>query len=186
MNVKALQFCKLVVYALLSATDLLLTYRLVKQTGGVIYESNPIASAWLHAYGWVGLAVFKLAAILLVAGVAIYVGRRRPATAARLLSFACCAVAGVVLYSCWLANSFQPSFRPSSWALARIDTQAETWQPQPFLSRSFDGRPSAPRRGHARGWAEAATNDDGPAATALYLPALTHRGRGPRFPMGLE
>jgi hypothetical protein len=179
MSVKNLQPCKLFVYALLSATDLLLTYRLVQHTGGVVYESNPIANAWLHSYGWMGLAVFKLAAILLVAGVAIYVSRHRPATAARLLSFACCAVAGVVLYSCWLAHNYQPSLQAGSWMLARLDIPGDNWRPAPVASQSQSGRSAPPRRGHGRRW----EIDEGPPAPALSLRPPAVRGGKYRFPV---
>jgi hypothetical protein len=96
---------KMLTYATLSFIDLYLTYTLVQNSGGLVYESNPIANAWLARYGWAGLAVFKLAAMLLVACLAVYISFYRPQTADRILRFACCAVAFVVVYSFWLVNS---------------------------------------------------------------------------------
>jgi hypothetical protein len=102
---KTFHLGKLTVYVALSFADLFLTYTLLHKTDGA-YEGNPIANAWLAAYGWAGLAAFKLAAMLLVTAVAVYVSIYRPQIAGRLLGFACCAVAFVVLYSCWLANAY--------------------------------------------------------------------------------
>ena len=96
---------KMLTYATLSLVDLYLTYTLVQSSGGLVYESNPVANAWLARYGWTGLAVFKLAAMLLVTLVVTYISCYRPQTADRILRFACCAVAFVVVYSFWLINS---------------------------------------------------------------------------------
>jgi Domain of unknown function (DUF5658) len=96
---------KMLAYVTLSLADLYLTYALVQNSGGLIYESNPIANAWLARYGWTGLALFKLAAMLLVTLAVAYIACYRPQTADRILRFACCAVAFVVVYSFWLINS---------------------------------------------------------------------------------
>jgi hypothetical protein len=96
---------KLATYVTLSFADLYLTYSLIQNSHGAVYEGNPIANAWLTAYGWKGLAAFKISAMVLVAAVAVYVSAHRPQMAGRLLGFACCAVGFVVVYSCWLANS---------------------------------------------------------------------------------
>src|SRR5438128_1911722 len=102
---KTLHLGKLSVYIALSFADLFLTYTLLHKTDGA-YEGNPIANAWLAAYGWGGLAAFKVLAMLLVTAVAAYVSFYRPHMAGRLLGFACCAVAFVVIYSCWLARAY--------------------------------------------------------------------------------
>jgi hypothetical protein len=106
MLLRTLHPGKLSAYVTLSLADLFLTYTLVQNSHGTFYESNPIANAWLTTYGWGGLAAFKITAMLLVSGVAAYVSLYRPQTAGRLLGFACCAVALVVVYSCMLANVF--------------------------------------------------------------------------------
>jgi hypothetical protein len=105
MSLKVPHPGKLSLYTLLSISDLFLTRRLVQQSGGLFYECNPIANAWLNAYGWAGLAGFKVAAMLLVAAATAYISLRRPRTGGHVLRFACCAVAVVVAYSCWLAGS---------------------------------------------------------------------------------
>jgi hypothetical protein len=72
-----------------------------------VYESNPIAEAWLSSYGWAGLALFKLAIILVVATLAAVVSLSRPRTGGHILTFACLAVASVVGYSINLSISEQ-------------------------------------------------------------------------------
>jgi hypothetical protein len=96
---------RLTLYTLLSVADLGLTYALIQQGDGDVYESNPIAEAWLSAYGWTGLALFKVAIILIVAAVAAFVSLSRPRTGGHILTFACLAVAMVVGYSLHLSIS---------------------------------------------------------------------------------
>src|SRR6266849_905705 len=96
---------RLILYAVLSAADLGLTYALIRQGEGDVYESNPIAEAWLSSYGWAGLAVFKLVIVLIVAALAAFVSLSRPRTGGHILTFACLAVAGVVAYSVHLSFS---------------------------------------------------------------------------------
>jgi hypothetical protein len=93
---------KLILFALFSVADLLMTWVLVQGTGGHVYESNPVAGAWLASYGWTGLAIFKSLAIVLVCGLVILISRYRPRTGGRILVFACSITAAVVVYSCFL------------------------------------------------------------------------------------
>jgi hypothetical protein len=102
-GLKALHLCKLSLFALLSVADLFMTWQLVQGSDGHIYESNPVARAWLASYGWVGLAVFKGLAMLMVGGAALYIALHRPRVAGRVLVFACGMTAAVVLYSCYLS-----------------------------------------------------------------------------------
>ena len=67
MKVYALHPGKLSLFLFLSLTDLFLTWRLLLQSHGQVYESNPIADWWLSNYGWSGLAAFKIAMALSVA-----------------------------------------------------------------------------------------------------------------------
>lgn len=103
MSANLLHPVRLTLYSLLSIADLGLTYALIQQGNGEVYESNPIAEAWLNSYGWTGLALFKLAIILIVAAVAAIVSRSRPRTGGHILTFACLAVALVVGYSLHLS-----------------------------------------------------------------------------------
>lgn len=103
-GLKALHPGKLALFGILSLADLVLTQRLVHASGGQIYESNPLASAWLELYGWAGLAIFKVLAMILVGGVALYISIHRPRAAGKVLGFACLATGVVVVYSCYLVG----------------------------------------------------------------------------------
>src|SRR5262249_31133837 len=100
---KNLHLGKLSLFAILSVADLFMTWQLVQGNEGHVYESNPVADAWLSYFGWVGLSVYKALAMLLVAGSALYVSLHRPRVGGRILVFACSATAAVVFYSCYLA-----------------------------------------------------------------------------------
>jgi hypothetical protein len=102
MNLFAYHPGKLAAYATLSLLDLGLTYQLVQKTGGTVYEGNPIANAWLAAYGWKGLVLFKLLAMILVGGTVLLIAFQRSRLAGHILTFGCMVLVGVVLYSCSL------------------------------------------------------------------------------------
>jgi hypothetical protein len=88
-------------FALLSAADFALTRHLIE--GASMGEANPVADWILARHGWGGLGLFKLAATLLPAAMAILIHQYRPRAGKGLLAFACAAVAVVVLYSATLA-----------------------------------------------------------------------------------
>jgi len=97
----------LCLFAVLSFADLSLTWFLLNYSGGKIYESNPIASAWLASYGWAGLIIYKIMGLFLVAGVATFISFRKPETGKRVLAFAICALTAVTVYSYYLlVNTF--------------------------------------------------------------------------------
>jgi hypothetical protein len=98
---------KLVLFALLNATDFGLTWYLLRAGGGEVYESNPVAAWWLGHYGWLGLAGFKAATMALAAGLGVLVFVRRPQVGHRLLGFSCAALAAVVLYSAYLCDDLR-------------------------------------------------------------------------------
>ena len=98
---------RLVLFTILSLADLCLTYALIQDGDGQVYESNPIAAAWLSSYGWSGLILFKLLIIAIVAVVASFVSVSRPRAGGRILTFACIVVAVVVTYSTHLRISEQ-------------------------------------------------------------------------------
>jgi hypothetical protein len=107
MSVKIFHPVRLALYTLLSVADLGLTYALIQHGEGDVYESNPIAEAWLSSYGWTGLALYKLVIILIVGAAAAFVSVSRPRTGGHILTFACLAVAAVVSYSIHLSFSEQ-------------------------------------------------------------------------------
>jgi hypothetical protein len=104
MKVYALHPGKLSLFLFLSLTDLFLTWRLLLQSHGQVYESNPIADWWLSNYGWSGLAAFKIAMALSVAVLATAISMVRPRTGGRLLAFGCSVLLIVVLYSCHVSQ----------------------------------------------------------------------------------
>lgn len=95
---------KLSIFAALSVADLFMTLQLVQAGDGQVYESNPVAEAWLTSYGWIGLSVYKALAMLLVIACALYVSVHRPKLGGSLLAFACLATGAVVGYSFYLAH----------------------------------------------------------------------------------
>ena len=99
MTTRRVYLAALVAFAALSATDFAQTYALIHAGGGSVYESNPVADAWLERYGWMELAAFKAGAVLaLVGSVALLVGRSRRA-AVGVAGFGCAALLAVTLYS---------------------------------------------------------------------------------------
>lgn len=97
---------KLLLFGLLSLADLILTMHLLQRPGGQVYESNPIANAWITSFGLVGLALYKSLMVVTVAGLCLVISRYRPAAAGRILRLGCVATGTVVLYSCLLSGLF--------------------------------------------------------------------------------
>lgn len=95
---------KLLFFAALNAADLALTWWIVERGGGRAYESNPVASWCLTAFGWPGLAGFKVAVVALVTALAVTVSRQHPRAGGHVLAFGCCAVLAVVVYSSFLVG----------------------------------------------------------------------------------
>jgi hypothetical protein len=93
---------KQILFALLSAADLALTWALIAHGRGLVYEGNPVAAWVLHGHGWVGLAAYKLATVGLALALTAAVACYRPHVAGRLLAAACTAAAVVVGYSGYL------------------------------------------------------------------------------------
>lgn len=94
----------LISYAVLGVADLGLTLYLLRASGGRVYESNPLAGAWLQAYGSVGLAIFKALAMVLFAACAGLISLRHPQVGRRLLTAGCAITGGVVVYSAILVG----------------------------------------------------------------------------------
>jgi hypothetical protein len=103
VNARTLSRWKLALFVGLSVADFLLTWWLISSTGGIVYESNPVAGWLLSRYGWPGLAAFKGLAATTVIGSAVTLCLCRRPSGERVLTFACSATGGVVLYSGLLA-----------------------------------------------------------------------------------
>ena len=89
----------LAVFAALSLVDYTQTAALIRGSEGRVYEANPVASAWLEAYGWGGLAAFKVGACALFIGSVALLGRRRPRVGAVLAVVGCLTLLAVTCYS---------------------------------------------------------------------------------------
>jgi hypothetical protein len=85
-------------YALLSATDWLFTFALLRAHPGAI-EANPLAAACLDRYGWTGLALFKTGGVLVFVGAVFLLARRRPVVAATLTAGGCAVLLAVTVYT---------------------------------------------------------------------------------------
>ena len=89
-------------FVLLSLADLTMTWALIRDGLGSVYESNPVAAWCLHGYGWAGIAVFKALMVLVSGGLSEVISRYRPRTGGRVLALGCILTASVVLYSGYL------------------------------------------------------------------------------------
>jgi hypothetical protein len=85
-------------YALLSATDWLMTFALLRMYPDAV-ETNPLASACLEQYGWNGLALYKFGGVAVVFGAVILLARRRRSIALGVVALGCAVLLGVIVYS---------------------------------------------------------------------------------------
>jgi hypothetical protein len=97
----------LLLFALLSLSDLGLTCYLLCAGSGTVYESNPIAAWWLERFGWLGLAAFKVVMATVAGVLGILVFLRRPRAGNQLLVLGCAVLAAVVLYSGYLCDTLR-------------------------------------------------------------------------------
>ena len=104
MSLKSATVIGLLVFSILSVADLSLTWVLIEYSGGRVRESNPVAHAWLEAFGWHGLVWFKAITMLVVAMVVLVLIRYRPRMGLVLVTFASLAVGAVVAYSYQMLN----------------------------------------------------------------------------------
>jgi hypothetical protein len=86
-------------FAAMSLSDLVLTWFLLNRNGGGAYESNPVAAWWLEQFGWPGLIAFKLLVSVVAVLAVILIARRSLLAAGSILSVACAALLGVLVYS---------------------------------------------------------------------------------------
>lgn len=107
-------------FVLVSALDVFMTYILLSHGGGQFVESNPVARFFIHGWGAKGMVYFKFATVAIVCFLAQIIARHRPQTARYLLLGATALVAGVVIYSLALllrhGNEFIEIGFKHSWA----------------------------------------------------------------------
>jgi hypothetical protein len=116
MRTGTLLIACLIVFGLLSLTDFTQTFALISTGNGEVYESNPVASAWLEQHGWLGLGIFKAGTVAVFVGAAVLVARRRPHTGVGVAALGCAALLAVTGYSHDLLSS--PPGSSSHWELA--------------------------------------------------------------------
>jgi Domain of unknown function (DUF5658) len=94
---------EIMLFALVSALDLLLTFLLLTGESGSgrtgFNESNPLARYFLYSWGFRGLAWFKFALVAFVVGICQIIALKRVDLGRRVLKFASLIVGGVVVYS---------------------------------------------------------------------------------------
>lgn len=98
MRLKVAVWLGLGVYALLSATDWLMTYALLRMHPGAV-EANPLAAACLDLYGWNGLALYKVGGVLVFLGAIALLLPRRPKVAALVTAGGCAVLLAVTIYT---------------------------------------------------------------------------------------
>jgi hypothetical protein len=86
-------------FAVLSVADLGLTWWLLRDGSGEVYEANPIAAQILESAGWLGLACFKGLVVGMVLGLLVFVARSRPRLAHAAVRLGCVLMILVVGYS---------------------------------------------------------------------------------------
>jgi hypothetical protein len=98
MCLKMIVWLGLGLYALLSATDWLMTYALLRAQPNAI-EANPLAAACLDLYGWNGLALYKFGGVVVVVGAVFLLAQRRPKVAAAVTAMGCAVLLSVTVYT---------------------------------------------------------------------------------------
>jgi hypothetical protein len=111
-------------FGILSVADFALTRHLLYGSD-TAYEANPVAGWLLARHGWVGLALFKVAAAAVVVGLAAVVHRHRPRAGTRLVGFGCSALAFVVVYSAALAVGREARIGPEADAVNEDQVAAQ-------------------------------------------------------------
>lgn len=124
MTFRKIPIWKFAFFILLSVSDLCLTWVLIRDGDGAVYEGNPAANWFLARGGWLGLSGFKLAAVTGVAGLLVLIARYRPRLGGRLLTFACSCSLVVVVYSSSLAAVLE--VRPERLGLEELRALEES------------------------------------------------------------
>ena len=106
-------------FVLLSLADLTMTWALIRDGLGSVYESNPVAAWCLQGYGWAGMAVFKAVMVLASGGLSEVISRYRPRTGGRVLVLGCIITASVVLYSGYLYLTVPATESPDEMRIAQ-------------------------------------------------------------------
>lgn len=98
MCLKLVVWMGLGLYALLSATDWMMTFALLRLHPGA-FEANPLAAACLERHGWNGLALYKAGGVLVFVAPVVLLIRRRPSVAAAVVAGGCAVLLFVTVYT---------------------------------------------------------------------------------------
>jgi len=120
---KSIHPVRLGLFLALSGLDLYLTWRLLRDCGDCIGESNPLARVCWSCYGFTGLALFKAAMVVQTTLLCVVISFYRPRASGLVLTFACCLLSGVVVYSSYLLGfgGYQDDILQSPSALASVN-----------------------------------------------------------------
>jgi uncharacterized membrane protein len=132
MFVKLVVWLGLGLYALLSATDWLMTFALLREHPDAI-ESNPLAAACLDLYGWTGLALYKLVGVFVLVGAVVLIARRRPPVAAGVIVLGCAVLLTVTVYSHSLLCASQREareFEDAAWPKPKAKIREASFVPE--------------------------------------------------------
>ena len=91
-----------VMFCIVSALDVIMTYGLLVRDDMNFVESNPFAGYFLDRWGIEGMVYFKGVMTLVACGIAQIVARKELALARQLLAIMTLIILGVVIYSVWL------------------------------------------------------------------------------------
>jgi hypothetical protein len=97
----------------------MLTWVVIQQGEGQIYESNPVARWFLTRGGWLGLTAFKLGSVALVTALALVIASYRARLGRLVLSFGCVSSLAVVVYSTSLAAGMEVGPGRAEWTVLR-------------------------------------------------------------------
>jgi hypothetical protein len=104
-----------VLFVVVSAMDVFMTYILLSQEGGMFIESNPVARYFIAGWGIKGMVYFKFGMVAFVCILAQIIARHKPRVARWLLLGATAVVSLVVVYSLRLLLQHGP--------MARVDLE---------------------------------------------------------------
>ena len=136
---------ELLIYAVLSAGDLILTSVLLRYSDGLVYESNPIARSWLYYFGWKGLIAFKILSASFVAFVSIVIYWYRPRLGAAILGLGCLVMGLVIFYSSQLLEKVSRELEVRSRSLGIVAQLGDARKSLQYtVGETSTPRPSVP------------------------------------------
>jgi hypothetical protein len=128
MRLKHAVWMGLGLYALLSVTDWVMTFALLRLHPGAI-EANPLAAACLERYGWNGLALYKFGGVLAFVGAVALLVRRRPVLATGVVALGCAVLLSVTIYTHGLLITAHREAREeadAAWGKPKPSAKAQT------------------------------------------------------------